>query len=76
MIEAFDAIEVAGDISPSLVAHGIKVALITTVGGLITAIILQFFYNYCVNKIDAIVNDMEDGSISLLDLLVKYNLKK
>ena len=76
MIQAFDAIEVAGDISPSLVAGGIKVALITTVGGLVTAIILQFFYNYCVNKIDAIINDMEDGSISLIDLLVKHSLKK
>jgi biopolymer transport protein ExbB len=76
MIGAFDAIEVAGDISPSLVAGGIKVALITTVGGLVVAIILQFFYNYCVNKIDGIINDMEDASISLIDMLVKYNLKK
>lgn len=76
MIAAFDAIEVAGDISPSLVAGGIKVALITTVFGLVVAIILQIFYNYCVNKIDAVVNSMEDASISLLDLLVKHNLKK
>jgi biopolymer transport protein ExbB len=76
MIAAFDAIEVAGDISPSLVAGGIKVALITTVTGLIVAIILQIFYNYCISKIDAIVNNMEDASISLLDLLVKHNLKK
>ena len=76
MIIAFDAIEQAGDISPSLVAQGIKVALITTVGGLIVAIILQVFYNYCINKIDSIVNNMEDASISLLDLLVKHNLKK
>lgn len=76
MIAAFDAIEIAGDISPSLVAGGIKVALITTVFGLIVAIILQIFYNYCVNKIDAIVNNMEDASISMLDLLVKHNLKK
>jgi biopolymer transport protein ExbB len=76
MISAFDAIEIAGDISPSLVAGGIKVALITTVTGLIVAIILQIFYNYCVAKIDAIVNNMEDASISLLDLLVKHNLKK
>jgi biopolymer transport protein ExbB len=76
MIVAFDAIEVAGDISPSLVAGGIKVALITTVFGLITAIILQIFYNYCVAKIEGIVSNMEDASISLLDLLVKYNLKK
>jgi biopolymer transport protein ExbB len=76
MISAFDAIEIAGDISPSLVAGGIKVALITTVTGLVVAIILQIFYNYCVAKIDAIVNNMEDASISLLDLLVKHNLKK
>jgi biopolymer transport protein ExbB len=76
MIGAFNAIEVAGDISPSLVAGGIKVALITTVGGLVVAIILQIFYNYCISKIDSIVNNMEDASISLLDLLVKYNMKK
>ena len=76
MISAFDAIEVAGDISPGLVANGIKIALITTVTGLIVAIILQIFYNYCVAKIDSIINNMEDASISLLDLLVKHNLKK
>ena len=76
MIGAFDAIEIAGDISPALVAGGIKVALITTVTGLIVAIILQIFYNYCISKIDSIINDMEDASISLLDILVKYNLKK
>lgn len=76
MIAAFDAIEIAGEISPSLVAGGIKVALITTVSGLIVAIILQIFYNYIVSKIDTIVNRMEDASISLVDLLVKYNSKK
>ncbi|KYG78851.1 MotA/TolQ/ExbB proton channel family protein [Roseivirga echinicomitans] len=76
MIGAFDAIEAAGDISPGLVAGGIKVALLTTVGGLIVAIILQLFYNYCVSKIDSIVNSMEDASISLVDLLVKHNLSK
>ncbi len=76
MVEAFDAIEAAGDISPSLVAGGIKVALITTIGGLIAAIVLQVFYNYCMNKIDSLINTMEDASISLLDLLVKHNLKK
>ena len=76
MIGAFDAIEAAGDISPSLVAGGIKVALLTTVGGLIVAIILQLFYNYCVSKIDSIVNSMEDASISLVDLLVKHKLSK
>jgi len=76
MIGAFDAIQAAGDISPSLVAGGIKVALITTVFGLIVAIILQIFYNYLLSKIDRITNGMEDASISLLDILVKYNLKK
>ena len=76
LIVAFDAIEIAGDISPSLVANGMKIALITTVGGLIVAIILQVFYNYCLSKIDGIVNNMEDASISLIDILVKHNLKK
>ncbi|MEQ9442320.1 MAG: MotA/TolQ/ExbB proton channel family protein [Cyclobacteriaceae bacterium] len=74
MIGAFDAIEAAGDISPSLVAGGIKIALLTTVAGLIVAIILQLFYNYCVSKIDGLVNDMEDASIALVDLLVKHKL--
>jgi len=76
MIDAFDAIQAAGDISPTVVAAGIKVALITTVGGLIVAIILQIFYNYLLGKIDSITNNMEDASISLIDILVKYNLNK
>jgi len=76
MIAAFDSIQLAGDVSPQLVASGIKVALITTVSGLIVAIILQIFYNYIVSKIDGIVNKMEDSSISLIDLLVHHNLKK
>lgn len=76
MIEAFDAIEAAGDISPSLVAGGIKVALITTVGGLIVAIILQVFYNYIVAKVDSLANSMEDASISLVDLLVRHKLTR
>ncbi len=75
MIGAFDSIQAAGDIQPSLVAGGIKVALITTVSGLIVAMILQVFYNYIVSKIDGIVNNMEDASISLVDLLVKHNQK-
>lgn len=70
MVEAFDAIEAAGDISPSLVAGGIKVALLTTVFGLIVAIILQFFYNYAVSKIDRIVVEMEEASVELIDSLV------
>ncbi len=76
MIDAFDKIQIAGDVSPALVAGGIKIALITTVSGLIVAIILQIFYNYLVSKIDSIVNKMEDASITLIDLLVKQNLKK
>ena len=72
MIGAFDAIEAAGDISPTIVAGGIKVALITTVFGLIVAIILQLFYNYLIAKIDGIVVKMEDASIAMIDILVKY----
>ena len=75
MIGAFDAIEAAGDISPSLVAGGIKVALLTTVFGLIVAIILQIFYNYIIAKVDSIVNDMENASISLVDLLMAQEVK-
>lgn len=75
MIEAFDRIQQAGDLSATVVAGGIKVALITTVGGLIVGMILQIFYNYIISKIDNIVGQMEDASISLLDIVVKYNLK-
>ena len=71
MISAFDSIEAAGDISPAVVAGGIKVALLTTVFGLIVAIILQIFYNYIISKIDGIVNNMEDASIKLVDLLIR-----
>ena len=72
MIAAFDKIAVANDISPAVVASGIKIALLTTVFGLVAAIILQIFYNYIVSKIDSIVNNMEDASITLIDLLAKY----
>ncbi|TCP25054.1 biopolymer transport protein ExbB [Tenacibaculum skagerrakense] len=72
MIEAFDKIQVQNDISPAVVAGGIKIALLTTVFGLVVAIILQIFYNYIVSKVDSIVNNMEDASISLIDLLAKY----
>ncbi|MDA3866257.1 MAG: MotA/TolQ/ExbB proton channel family protein [Salinivirgaceae bacterium] len=75
MIGAFDSIEAAGDISPALVAGGIKVALITTVSGLIVAMILQVFFNYIVSKIDGIVNNMEDASISLVDIITKHMKK-
>lgn len=76
MIQAFDDIEKAGDISASIVAGGIKVALLTTVAGLIVAIILQLFYNYLVSKIDSMVNTMEDASISLVDMLIKNKVVK
>ena len=75
MIQAFDAIQAAGDISPNVVAGGMKVALITTVAGLIVAMILQIFYNYILAKIDSITIDMEDSSIVLVDMLTKYNGK-
>ena len=75
MISAFDSIQAAGDINPGLVAGGIKVALITTVSGLIVAMILQVFYNYIVAKVDNIVNNMEDASISLIDIILKHSKK-
>ncbi|HCM76876.1 MAG TPA: flagellar motor protein MotA [Cytophagales bacterium] len=76
MVGAFDAIEAAGDISPQVVAGGMKTALLTTVGGLIVGMVLQVFYNYLVSKIDNLVNDMEDASITLVDLLVKHKIVK
>lgn len=75
MIDAFDSIAVAGDISPAVVAVGIKVALLTTVGGLIVAVILQLFYNYIVSKVDSLVLSMEDSSITLMDIITKYKNK-
>lgn len=75
MIQAFDSIQQMGDISPVAVAGGIKVALLTTIAGLIAAVILQLFYNYIVAKIDSLVNKMEDASISLMDIIVKYKAK-
>lgn len=74
MVQAFADIEAAGDISPNIVAGGMKVALLTTVGGLIVGMVLQIFYNYLVSKIDSLVNGMEDASISLVDILVKHKL--
>ena len=74
MVRAFADIEAAGDISPNIVANGMKTALLTTVGGLIVGMVLQVFYNYLVSKIDSLVNNMEDASISLVDILVKHKL--
>ena len=76
MIGAFDAIAAANNISPGIVAGGIGVALITTVSGLLVAMVLQVFYNYIVAKMDSIVNDMENASISLIDIMIKHNLTK
>ena len=76
MIQAFDKIAEVGDLSPAVVADGIKVALLTTVFGLIVAIILQIFYNYIISKIDSIVNKMEDASIALVDVMASNNVFK
>ena len=75
MVSAFDSIEAAGDVSPTLVAGGIKVALLTTLAGLIAAVILQLFYSYIISKIDSLTMDMEDSSITLVDMLTEYNRK-
>ncbi len=74
MIGAFDSIEASGDLSPTVVAKDIKVALLTTVFGLVVAIILQIFYNYIVSKIDSITQKMEESSFGLVDLLASYNI--
>ena len=75
MVKAFDDIQRAGDMSPTIVAGGMKVALITTIGGLIVAIILQIVYNYILSKMEGILNRMEDASITFLDYVIKYNVK-
>jgi biopolymer transport protein ExbB len=75
MIMAFDQIQAAGDVSATMVAGGIKVALLTTMAGLIAAAILQLFYNYIISKIDTLVINMEDSSIILIDMLTEYNKK-
>ncbi len=76
MIAAFDKIQQVGDISATVVAGGIKVALLTTLLGLIIAIILQIFYNYILSLVEGLTNDMEDSSLKLLDLMVEYDAKK
>ncbi len=76
MVMSFDKIQQEGDISPTIVAGGMKVALITTIYGIVVALVLQVFYNFILTKIEAITADMEDSSITLLDLIAKYNVKK
>ena len=75
LVQSFDSIQAAGDISPALVAGGMKVALLTTLLGLIAAMVLQVFYNYVIVKIDGMVNEMEDASITLTDILTAYSKK-
>ncbi|GLR16656.1 MotA/TolQ/ExbB proton channel family protein [Portibacter lacus] len=76
MIQAFDRIAEVGDLSPAVVAGGIKVALLTTVFGLVVAIILQIFYNYIVSKIDSITGKMEAASLAIVDVMAKNNVFK
>ncbi len=76
MVQAFDDIQAAGDISPTVVAGGMKVALLTTIFGIVVALILQVFYNYILAKIESLTAQMEDSTITLLDIVTKYNLKK
>ncbi|MDL2221537.1 MotA/TolQ/ExbB proton channel family protein [Parabacteroides sp. OttesenSCG-928-N08] len=75
MVMAFDKIEQVGDISPTVVAGGMKVALITTIFGLIVALVLQVFYNYILSKLESILNKMEDASITIVDTVIKYYVK-
>lgn len=72
MVMAFDQIQTAGDISPTIVAAGMKVALITTIFGIIVALILQLFYNYILSKIDHLTSQMEESAITLMDSITKY----
>lgn len=76
MVMAFERIQEAGDISPTIVAQGMKVALLTTIFGIIVALILQLFYNYILSKIEHLTCQMEESAISLLDMVMKYKLKK
>ena len=75
MVMAFDRIETAGDISPTIVAQGMKVALITTIFGIIVAIVLQFFYNYILSKIEHLTSQMEEGAIVFIDSVTEYKMR-
>ena len=76
MVMAFDQIQTAGDISPAIVARGMKVALITTIFGIIVALVLQLFYNYILNKIERLTSQMEEAAIDLLDILMNRKMKQ
>ena len=76
LVQAFDTIEQVGDISPTVVAGGMKVALITTIYGLIVAMILQVLYNYILSRYESILSDMEDASITLVDYMIDFTSKR
>jgi len=76
MVMAFEQIQQAGDISPTIVASGMKVALLTTIFGLIAALVLQVFYNFILSKIEHIISQMEESAITLLDVILKYKMKR
>ena len=76
LVEAFDTIEQVGDISPTVVAGGMKIALITTIYGLIVAMILQVLYNYILSRYESILSDMEDASITLVDYMIDFTSKR
>lgn len=76
MVMAFDQIEEAGDISPTIVAAGMKVALITTIFGIVVALVLQLFYNFILSKIEHLTSQMEESAISLMDIILKNKNSK
>lgn len=75
MVQAFDSVQLEGNISPAVIAGGMKVALLTTIFGLIAAVILQIFYNYILAKIESLTHEMEESTNTLIDFVVKYNMK-
>ncbi len=76
IVMTFEQIQSAGDISPTIVAAGMKVALLTTIFGIVSALVLQLFYNYILSKIEHITSQMEESAISLIDYIIKYKQQK
>lgn len=75
MLQAFDSVQIEGNISPAVIAGGMKIALLTTVFGLIAAVTLQVFYNYILTKIESLIHQMEESTNTFIDFVIKYNLK-
>ena len=75
MVMAFDQIQHVGDIGPTIVAQGMKVALITTIFGIVVALVLQLFYSYILSKIERLTAQMEEAAITLLDLIAEWKTK-